>query len=178
MKCFSKVLFYEKLFHFWKWSWTLSQTWYLSCCEQILELGTSCPAVFVIQPVFLSGWRSVSNLRNTCVVILYSFKLNAFNSSLGTNELPWYERRNKWYTCCLNFEWEYNSNTRWSNSVKPQSAEVDWRRAVVQLHLSLRTPDFQKCCTKHWGRPGTTWANGSGCSLPLATQCCGSTIGM
>lgn len=113
----------------WKWPWTLSETWYLSCCEQILELGTSCPAVFVIQLVFLSSWKSVSNLRTTCVVILHSFKLNAFNSGLGTNELPWYERRSKWYTCHLNFEWEYHSNTRWSKGMNLRAAEEDWRGA-------------------------------------------------
>lgn len=115
---------------FWKWPWTLSQTWYLSRCEQILELGTSCPAVFLIQPVFLSSWKSVSNPRTTCIVILYSFKQNTFNSGLGTNELPWYERRNKWNTCCLSFEWEYHSNMRRRKGMKLRAAEVVWRGAA------------------------------------------------
>lgn len=83
---FSPKLFFMRICLFWKRPWTLSQSWDLSHCEQILALGTNCSEVFVARSVSLCSWKSMSNLRSTYVVILYSFKLNTFNSTLGTTE--------------------------------------------------------------------------------------------
>lgn len=83
---FSKIVFFMRICLFWKWPWTLSQSWYLSHCEQILVLGTSCSEAFVIWSVSLCCWKNMSNLGCTYVVIFYSFKPYTFNNSLGTHE--------------------------------------------------------------------------------------------
>lgn len=110
---FSPKLFFMRICLFWDWPWTLSQPWYLSHYEQILAQGTSCSEVFVIQSVSLCSWKSMSKLKSTYVVILYSFKLNTFNNSLGNNVYHDMKEQIKQYTCCLNFE--YHSSTRQSN---------------------------------------------------------------
>lgn len=60
------------------------------------------------------------------------------------NAMIW--KTNKQYTCCLNFE--YHSSSRISKNMKLRAAEEDSSEAAVQLPLSLRTPNFQKCCTQ------------------------------
>lgn len=116
----------EKLFpelHLLKMTW--SQTRCFSYYEQIVELETSCPTFFVILPVFSSSWKSVSNLR-TISVVLYSFKLKALNSGLGTNELPWYELSDTPAAWIMNVN--ANSNNKLSKVVQPRAAK--WTRRL------------------------------------------------
>lgn len=112
---------------------TCSQTQCFSYYEQIAELETRCPTIFVTLPDFSSSWKSVPNLRTTSVV-LYSFKLNALNSGLGTNELPCYELSDTPDAWIMNVN--VNSNTKISIDVQPRAAEVNqeigggWRNAA------------------------------------------------
>lgn len=157
---FSPKLFFMRICLFWEWPWTLSQSWYLSHCEQILALGTSCSEVFVIQSVSLCSWKSTTKLRSTYVAILCSFKLNTVNNSLGTN-------------ACHDMEEQFQHQEKQEHKVETCRSWFKW--GCSQLHLSLRTPDFQKCCKQ------TRNSIGKQQKLQLASgnsSTCGSSIGM